>query len=139
MDLESTARSILRDWNSGRIPYYTAPPAAVAVAPTGLIPIDPSTEPEVSASIVSNFAPEFDLDAFFGEADAEALQEVKPGRDMKGAVRMQVDEETVIDSATSLRLLGEVSSDDESEVDANAIERSVVLPCISFGPMRIKL
>ena len=51
-DKVSAARSVLRDWNSGKIPYFTVPPK--------------TSQPEVSndAKIVASFGKEFDLSTF---------------------------------------------------------------------------
>lgn len=48
-DLGTAARTILKDWTSGAIPYYTLPPAA------------PAASIHDSAEIVSSWAKEFDL------------------------------------------------------------------------------
>ncbi|RYR36892.1 hypothetical protein Ahy_A09g041846 isoform A [Arachis hypogaea] len=51
-DVEAAARIILRDWNEGKIPYYTMPPVR--------------DEGEVSeATIVSEFAKEFNIDEVY--------------------------------------------------------------------------
>lgn len=49
LDLEMAARSVLQDWNSGKIPYYTAPPQVA----------ESSFEEK---SIVTQWGKEFDLD-----------------------------------------------------------------------------
>ena len=46
-NFDAAARSVLNDWNQGKIPYYTAPPAIKKAAE--------------EASFVSSWAPEFDL------------------------------------------------------------------------------
>lgn len=92
-DIEGTARSILRDWVSGRIPYYTSPPAApapgsvaanlaAAAAPLANV----SASDVDSATLLTSFAPAFDLAALFGEADAVAFGGLS-GTSVKG-VRM---------------------------------------------------
>lgn len=48
LDLESTARMVLRDWNSGSIPYYTLPPK------------DPVNSSQ-NTQILSAWGQEFDL------------------------------------------------------------------------------
>jgi nuclear GTP-binding protein len=61
-DKIGAARSVLKDWNHGKIPYYTVPPK--------------DAEPKVQkggAVIVSNFGAEFDLSKF----DDEVLQSLK--------------------------------------------------------------
>ncbi|KAJ1310390.1 hypothetical protein OPQ81_007128 [Rhizoctonia solani] len=75
-DLEAAARSILHDWNTGKIPYHSIPPA-----------VHPSSRPTVAvdgsqitgaenvgeAKIVSQFGEAFDLNALFRDADAAVL------------------------------------------------------------------
>ncbi|CAE6433681.1 unnamed protein product [Rhizoctonia solani] len=75
-DLEAAGKSILHDWNTGKIPYHSTPPA-----------LHPSLRPSViadrnqiagaenvgEAKIVSQFGEAFDLDALFRDADAAVL------------------------------------------------------------------
>lgn len=66
-DKVGAARAVLKDWNQGKIPYYTIPPN--------------DAEPEVQkggAVIVSNFGAEFDLSKF----DNEVLQSLKESDEM---------------------------------------------------------
>ena len=66
-DKIGAARSVLKDWNQGKIPYYTVPPR--------------DAEPDVSkggAVIVSNFGAEFDLSAF----DDKVLSSLKESDEM---------------------------------------------------------
>lgn len=46
-DIESTAKSVIQDWNTGKIPYYTIPPKRQDI--------------HVSTAIVSNYSKEFEL------------------------------------------------------------------------------
>lgn len=66
-DKIGAARAVLKDWNHGKIPYYSVPPA--------------DAEPEVEkggAVIVSNFGAEFDLSKF----DDQVLQSLKESDEM---------------------------------------------------------
>ncbi len=60
-DKASAARAVLRDWNSGRVPYYTAPPKDDAHILHG------------AAAIVSSFGASFSAKTIM-EADAEVLE-----------------------------------------------------------------
>lgn len=74
-DKVGAARSVLRDWNHGKIPYYTVPPQ--------------DAEPEVAkggAVIVSNFGAEFDLSKY----DDQVLSSLKESDEMD-FVRMTQD------------------------------------------------
>lgn len=48
--LQAAARIVLQDWNDGRIPYYTSPPA------------DRPNQEFETAEVVSAWASEFDAD-----------------------------------------------------------------------------
>mmetsp|Transcript_2758 Transcript_2758/g.6461 ORF Transcript_2758/g.6461 Transcript_2758/m.6461 type:complete len:528 (+) Transcript_2758:145-1728(+) len=66
-DKIGAARSVLKDWNHGKIPYYTVPPA--------------DAEPEVSkggATIVSSFGAAFDLSKY----DDQVLSSLKESDEM---------------------------------------------------------
>lgn len=70
-DIAGTARTIIRDWTAGRIPFYTIPPAlpiATAAQPTSAM----ATE-DKSDQVLSQFSAEFDLDALFKSADDAAF------------------------------------------------------------------
>ena len=66
-DKIGAARAVLKDWNHGKIPYYTVPPA--------------NAEPEVSkgsAVIVTNFGAEFDLSKY----DDQVISSLKESDEM---------------------------------------------------------
>ncbi|SNX84806.1 related to NUG1 - Nuclear GTPase (involved in Ribosome biogenesis) [Melanopsichium pennsylvanicum] len=99
IDIEGTARSVLHDWNVGKIKYYTHPPALhrsailsvdepriVGDALTKSIGGDSVAEGEgggeqngvdkrleQSSKILTGFSEAFDLAALLGEADAEVF------------------------------------------------------------------
>ncbi|KAJ4850984.1 Guanine nucleotide-binding protein-like nsn1 [Turnera subulata] len=52
VDVEAAARIVLHDWNEGKIPYYTMPPAVVQEEPS-------------EAKIVSELGKEFNLDEIY--------------------------------------------------------------------------
>ncbi|CAE7113779.1 unnamed protein product [Rhizoctonia solani] len=75
-DLGAAGKSVLHDWNTGKIPYHSTPPS-----------VHPSSQPTViegssqitgaenvgEAKILSQFGEAFDLDALFRDADAAVL------------------------------------------------------------------
>ncbi|CAJ1954399.1 unnamed protein product [Cylindrotheca closterium] len=76
-DKIGAARSVLKDWNHGKIPYYTVPP--------------PDAEPEVSkggATIVTNFGAAFDLSKY----DDQVLSSLKESDEMD-FVQMSVEDD----------------------------------------------
>eukprot|EP00020_Sapocribrum_chincoteaguense_P006273 CAMPEP_0170739862 /NCGR_PEP_ID=MMETSP0437-20130122/5385_1 /TAXON_ID=0 /ORGANISM="Sexangularia sp." /LENGTH=191 /DNA_ID=CAMNT_0011078341 /DNA_START=237 /DNA_END=812 /DNA_ORIENTATION=- len=67
-DLDASARVVLRDWVKGRIPFYTVPPAR-NVAET--------------KTVVTGWAPEFNMDATM---DVEVLGALERGKSGAGAI-----------------------------------------------------
>ena len=103
-DLYGACRMILRDWNAGRIPYYTIPPAtpstlsgtvngSTSVATPGLKTSFVTTTADVgSAAIMTELAPEFDLDTLFNEADSGALANSKTSQEMGAGSVVRLNE-----------------------------------------------
>lgn len=144
-DLAGAARMILRDWNAGRIPYYTVPPktsssrtgtnapststGSVSHPASSLATLMKTTDDIGSAAIVTEMAPEFDLDNLFREADSGALSDLKTSREMPaGSVvrlnesikTMSVDQnglsvDDVDDDGEEMHLLGEGDDDDDED------------------------
>ena len=63
--MESAARSVLQDWNSGKIPYYTLPPQE-------------ESNVYVEAAVVASWAKEFKIDEIL-EQEAKMLEQVDDG------------------------------------------------------------
>jgi nuclear GTP-binding protein len=83
-------------------------------------------------AILSSFAPEFDLDALFGEADADALSEAKEADELRGAVRMDMGEPMDDEATGRVRLMGERSDaeDDAVAMQASDDENNIVAPSL---------
>ncbi|KAI1317268.1 Guanine nucleotide-binding protein-like 3 [Mortierella claussenii] len=75
-DIFSAARSILNDWNTGKIPFYTIPPAT-------------RHTPAAAASMVEGWSKEFDIDT---QEDVQVLASMKSTVDMKHAMAMTAQE-----------------------------------------------
>ncbi|KAF9348081.1 Guanine nucleotide-binding protein-like 3 [Mortierella sp. AD094] len=75
-DIFSAARSILNDWNSGKIPFYTIPPAT-------------QHTPTAAASMVEGWSKEFDIDT---QEDVQVLASMKSTVDLKHAMAMTAQE-----------------------------------------------
>jgi nuclear GTP-binding protein len=76
-DKIGAARAVLKDWNCGKIPYYTVPPKVV--------------DTDVSkggAIVVSDFGAEFDLSKF----DEQVLGNLKDGRDEMDFVQINQED-----------------------------------------------
>jgi len=64
-DVEQASRLVLRDWNSGKIPFYVAPPQ-----------IDDDDE----TSVLSQFSKAFDVEALLNENYSKAINRAATGR-----------------------------------------------------------
>eukprot|EP00535_Pseudo-nitzschia_heimii_P005800 CAMPEP_0197173240 /NCGR_PEP_ID=MMETSP1423-20130617/258_1 /TAXON_ID=476441 /ORGANISM="Pseudo-nitzschia heimii, Strain UNC1101" /LENGTH=525 /DNA_ID=CAMNT_0042622035 /DNA_START=108 /DNA_END=1685 /DNA_ORIENTATION=+ len=103
-DKIGAARSILKDWNQGKIPYFTVPPK--------------NAEPDVAkggAVIVSNFGAEFDLAAY----DEKVLSTLKESDEMD-FVELRNDEQQSQNSRSNdlAKLLTSVDDDDSMQEDS---------------------
>ena len=114
-DKVAAARNVLRDWNTGKIPYYTVPP------------LESQTVKSNDAVIVSGFGEEFDL----SKVDDVVMQSLeKRGRDEVDYVPLQQDEvmdtensRATVVTASFLSGQGDDSDDSDDngsmEVDSN--------------------
>jgi len=106
-DKIGAARSVLKDWNQGKIPYYTVPPK--------------DAEPDVSkggAVIVSSFGAEFDLSAF----DDKVLSSLKESDEMDFVELVnedQVESAHAKELAVYLTTGDDDSNDNEMEEDSD--------------------
>jgi len=91
-DKVSAARAVLRDWNSGKIPYYTPPPPSSSLSiPDASMNHQHSTKQlegfNSNIQILSDFSQEFDIT----QMDAEVLKSLDE-RDEMDFVCMKVEE-----------------------------------------------
>ncbi|BGP29358.1 nuclear GTP-binding protein nug1 [Rhodotorula toruloides] len=127
-DLDGTARSVLRDWVAGRIAYYTTPPTKdqterlKAATSADAEQVGTVSETDVgSATLHTTFAPAFDLDALFGEADKVAFGEDGAGSsvgEMK-AVKMKEGALGVESEDADVGWIVEVKPEEEEAMDAD--------------------
>ncbi|KAF9975465.1 Guanine nucleotide-binding protein-like 3 [Actinomortierella ambigua] len=75
-DTFAAARSVLNDWNSGKIPFYTIPPAA-------------KHTPVAAASMVTDWSKEFDIDT---QEDVQVLASMKSTIDLRDAMALTAQE-----------------------------------------------
>jgi nuclear GTP-binding protein len=108
-DKFAAARVVLRDWNQGRIPYYTPPP------------LTSGPEKEADAVVVSDFGKEFDLSNF----DAAAMKSLKDTDEMD-FVKLEGDGRAVSkpdrDALQYLATQGGSDDGDEMEEDDSSVE-----------------
>ncbi|MBW0545626.1 hypothetical protein O181_085341 [Austropuccinia psidii MF-1] len=139
-DLPSTAKAILRDWNMGRIPYYTVPPPLPSgCSGAGKSKTSVDTTDLGTSQIVNELGPEFDLEALFAQADREALGESKTKQELGTVVRMCC-EESDQQSNGKLQLLGEMEEEEEEEEamdgDLTTEKRSLEPEVVSLAPKK---
>eukprot|EP00611_Tribonema_gayanum_P023130 TRINITY_DN4809_c0_g1_i4.p1 TRINITY_DN4809_c0_g1~~TRINITY_DN4809_c0_g1_i4.p1 ORF type:complete len:676 (-),score=242.98 TRINITY_DN4809_c0_g1_i4:144-2111(-) len=81
-DRSAAARQVLRDWNSGKVPYYTLPPEATADAAAAR-----SAAASGDAQIVDSFGPAFDPLAL--EAIDQEMMEALPSSQPSGFLALR--------------------------------------------------
>ncbi|XP_004363980.2 Gnl3l protein [Capsaspora owczarzaki ATCC 30864] len=100
-DIDVVARSILQDWNSGRIPYYTLPPAEDASI-------------HLKTEIVSTWGKEFDMQSL--EKDQSTiLAGLRTEREQGLFIPMNAGEANQLD--VDLEELDNLASDEEEDED----------------------
>jgi nuclear GTP-binding protein len=116
-DKIQAARSVLKDWNTGKIPFYTRPPTEEEYRAT-------KSTVENDAQIVSSFSKAFDVNTM----DNEVLGSLE-NKDEMDFVQMAPDEDVrnnsskVTEAAVNFLIKDENSDDDiemDDEEDANA-------------------
>ncbi|RIA98011.1 guanine nucleotide-binding protein-like 3 [Glomus cerebriforme] len=81
-DIDSAAKIVLQDWNSGKIPYYTIPPA---IDKNNVI---------LDSTIVSTWSKEFNFDEVCNEAeDKKILTDVKSENDFDNSAIVMSDQD----------------------------------------------
>jgi len=156
-DLTGAARMILRDWNAGRIPYYTVPSASAgssasvgssssltagAGSKSASTSLMKSTDDVGSAAIVSSLAPEFDLDNLFKEADSGALEGLKTSKEMGPGSVVKLHESIMgmslggDEDGGDLKLMGEKDASDEIEDEEEDVPMLVPAPTTKAGKKR---
>ncbi|KAI9204201.1 P-loop containing nucleoside triphosphate hydrolase protein [Polychytrium aggregatum] len=103
-NIDGAARSILQDWNSGRIPFYTVPPA------TG-----PAVDTHVSSAVVQSWSAEFQLPEIIEVEGKDVLSSVKAkGDHQQRFLTMQPSNPTAIELEDEA---GEYLDGDDEEMD----------------------
>ena len=110
-DKVAAARAVLRDWNSGKIPYFTAPPKMVPEVPPG------------NAVIVTQFAKEFDVTEF----DDKIMDSLKENDEMDFVELTESKNVSTQEVATEAikYLLGDVEEMDEESVEEGGMDIDV--------------
>ena len=104
-DKVGAARAVLKDWNTGKIPFYTVPPKEAHA----------SAVVEGSAVIVSNYGKEFDLSKF----DDQVLNNLKDSDEMD-FVQLEEDggvSEICDENRELIDMLNKTSGEDDDDDD----------------------
>jgi nuclear GTP-binding protein len=102
-DYDATARTVLQDWNGGKIPFYTTPPA-------------PAAGTHVSAAVVPSWGREFSL----GEVMAAEARDVLAALPATAAGALQLaSAQPVLDTGMAAEMM---KPDDASIEDAEEVE-----------------
>lgn len=108
-DKVAAARAVLRDWNSGKIPYYTAPPK-----------VAPEVAPE-NAVIVTKFAKEFDLSQF----DDKVMGALEESDAMDFVELAESKNDGKQEVSTAIKYLSGQMEEDEMEEDSVESEQDM--------------
>lgn len=101
-DKVAAARSVLKDWNNGKIPFYSEPPK-----------IDSCVEKSKDAVVVNKFSEEFDLSKY-DDAVLDALQE----SDEMDYIKVDAKDKPLGESAHEvIQYFRDDVDDDDEEVD----------------------
>jgi len=106
-DLDATARIVLMDWNAGRIPYYTIPPARQAH--------------EVASTVVQGWSKEFALPQVVEVENNQVLSEVKAKHEM-GTKMLKVGEGKSVDVEMDSAAYELEASDDNEQDSSDEME-----------------
>eukprot|EP01114_Cavostelium_apophysatum_P014136 TRINITY_DN3586_c0_g1_i1.p1 TRINITY_DN3586_c0_g1~~TRINITY_DN3586_c0_g1_i1.p1 ORF type:complete len:602 (-),score=241.89 TRINITY_DN3586_c0_g1_i1:30-1835(-) len=111
-DLKAAARSVLQDWNAGKIPFFTVPPKLKNV--------------HISSAIVSSWGKEFDIDSILQQEQSDLSKIDNSGAHMEmeagqvGDSKMMDDEPEDADNAER----DDMEDVSEDEVDGEVDEES---------------
>lgn len=111
-DAEAAARSLLNDWNTGKIKYCTQPPEA-------------DSDVHISAAIVSDAAREFDIDNF-EQMETEVLDNfvVKAEDALEYKSTGPVNMQTFADDASSAQIIEGNDGDEDMDEDVPKAKRT---------------
>ncbi|KAJ2708713.1 nuclear GTP-binding protein nug1, partial [Coemansia spiralis] len=119
-DLVGAARIVLGDWNRGKIPYYTLPPGMAQDTASGKAAAGDAAAAHGAgrATIVSEWAKEFDIDALLGDMDTKVLADasVATGKASRRAIVMEG--RTIAQDADIAMGASSDDDDDEDEDDS---------------------
>eukprot|EP00762_Andalucia_godoyi_P003815 ANDGO_08568.mRNA.1 Guanine nucleotide-binding protein-like 3 homolog len=111
-DYVRAGRTILDDWNSGKIPFFTIPPDNAGL---GLGGVSTSLSATEDSQIVAQYAKEFDIGALLGTLDA-AVHTLKSVSDV-GAQYVAMQPGKAGDAVLSEEQLEEESGSDDDDSD----------------------
>lgn len=83
-DVEQASRTVLQDWNSGRIPFFVSPPK--------------QEENKDETNVVTKFSEAFDIEALLNENYNRALQQVPQGKKFVEVRSLEVDNDVEMEN-----------------------------------------
>lgn len=112
-DVRSAARSLIEDWNIGKIKYCTQPPVdnSLDIHLSASIVVNPAEQKELEVDNLEDFMKE--LDEHYEFKDTEEVMEV----DTKGPVTMKVDKRKINKSYGDANIIEEEENDDDDDDD----------------------
>lgn len=101
------ARMVLKDWNKGKIPYYSVPPTDSGMTVDGS---------GCDAKIVSKFSEEFDINKILAAHDAELMEGLEEKDEMDF---VQVNSVSVNEGKDASKMLNYLTKQGGDEDDSN--------------------
>ena len=102
------ARMVLKDWNKGKIPFYSVPPADNGMA------VDGAAGSEVK--VVSQFSEEFDINKIMAAHDAELMEGLEERDEMDF---VQVNSASINDGKNASNVLNYLTKEDNDESESS--------------------
>ncbi|KAJ3235418.1 Guanine nucleotide-binding protein-like 3 [Chytriomyces hyalinus] len=110
-DLENTARSVLQDWNAGRVPFYTLPPVSTGVAVTT----------HVESSVVQAWSAEFSMPEIINIEEEELIRGTA-ARDTMGCMVAMSNTVSAVEGESEEWVDADGVNDGEGELNRNTEE-----------------
>ncbi|KAJ2798551.1 nuclear GTP-binding protein nug1, partial [Coemansia helicoidea] len=116
-DLVGAARIVLGDWNRGKIPYYTLPPGMAQATASGKAAAGDAAAAHGAgrATVVSEWAKEFDIDSLLGDMDTKVLADASAATDKASRRAIVMEGRTIAQDADIA--MGAYSDDDDEDED----------------------
>ena len=118
-DINTAARSVIQDWNCGKIPYYTLPPKQE---------IDQGCH--VSSEIMTGFAQEFTLEGFNNNVQSDFPMQIEDETTLEMAIDEPIKpllDKIEIDEKPQIELRLHKKRDEITENVENSVESTILV------------